>query len=74
MEALARHWRELSTCCVAMMSETSFSNGVVQTGAGRAPVSCLLGEGRPEPSSPLDVERNSSVESSIMAHWRVDAR
>jgi hypothetical protein len=27
-----------------------------------------LGEGRPEPPSPLDVVWNSSMESSIMAH------
>jgi hypothetical protein len=36
-------------------------------GAGKAPVLCLLGEGRPKPPSPLDAVRNSSVESSIMA-------
>jgi hypothetical protein len=31
-------------------------------------VPCLLREGRPEPFSPLDAVRNSSVEFSIMAH------
>jgi hypothetical protein len=39
---------------------------MVVTGAGGAPVSCLLGEGRLEPSSPLDAVWNFSVESSIM--------
>jgi hypothetical protein len=43
-------------------------HGVVVTGAGRAPASCLLGEGRLDPPSPHDVVWNSSVESSIMAH------
>jgi hypothetical protein len=32
------------------------------------PVSRLLGEGRPKLPSPLDVMRNYSIESSIMAH------
>jgi hypothetical protein len=39
------------------------------TGAGRAPRSCLLGEGRSEPPSPLEAVWNSLVESSIMAHY-----
>jgi hypothetical protein len=42
-------------------------HGVVVTGVGEAPVLCLMGEGRPKPLFPLDVVRNSSVESSIMA-------
>jgi hypothetical protein len=33
-------------------------------------VSCLLGEGRSKPPSPLDTVRSSSVESSIMAHHK----
>jgi hypothetical protein len=39
---------------------------VVVMGVGRAPVSCLLGEGRSELPSPLKVVWNSSVESSIV--------
>jgi hypothetical protein len=50
-----------------------FSHGVVATGVSRAPVPRLLGEGRPRPPSPLDAVRNSSVESSIMAHCGIDA-
>jgi hypothetical protein len=42
--------------------------GVVVTVAGRGLMSHLLGEGRPEPPTPLDVVWNSSVECSIMAH------
>jgi hypothetical protein len=45
-------------------------NGVVMTGADRAPVLWLLGTGRPEPPSLLDSLWNSSMESSIMAHHR----
>jgi hypothetical protein len=45
--------------------------GVDVTGAGEAPVLCLLGEGRLKLPSPLDVVRNFSAESSIMAHSRV---
>jgi hypothetical protein len=37
-------------------------------GASGALMSCLLGEQRPKPPSPLDTVRNSSVETSIMAH------
>jgi hypothetical protein len=47
----------------------SFSHGVVAMGVGRAPMPHLLGEGRPKPPTPLDVVRNSSVESSIMAQY-----
>jgi hypothetical protein len=43
---------------------------VAVTGAAGAPVSCLLGEGRPKPPSLLDAMRNSLVESSIMAHYK----
>jgi hypothetical protein len=42
-------------------------HGVIVTGVGEAPVLCLMGVGRPKPLFPLDVMRNSSVESSIMA-------
>jgi hypothetical protein len=45
-----------------------FIHGVVAMGAGGAPVLHLLGEGRPKPHSPLHALRNSSAESSIMAH------
>jgi hypothetical protein len=72
-EASARRWRELSTCCVAVMLRMSFNHGVVATGAGSTPVSHLLGEGGPKLPSPLDAMRNSSVESSIMAHRKVGA-
>jgi hypothetical protein len=51
----------------------SFSHGVVAAGAGGAPVPCLLGEGSLKPPSPLDAVRNSSMESSIMAHRRDEA-
>jgi hypothetical protein len=73
MEALARRWRELSTYCVAVMSRMSFSHGVVVTGAGGAPVPCLLGDERQKLPFPLDTMRNSSVEPSIMALQGVDA-
>jgi hypothetical protein len=43
-------------------------HGVVVAGVGGAPVLCLPEEGRPKHPSPLDVVRNSSAESSIMAH------
>jgi hypothetical protein len=42
------------------------SHGGVVMGLGRAPVSCLLEEGRSEPPSPLEAVWNSLVESSIM--------
>jgi hypothetical protein len=45
-------------------------HGVVAMGAGGAHVPRLLGEGRPKLPSPLDDVRNSSAESSIMAHCR----
>jgi hypothetical protein len=48
MELLARHWRELSTCCAVVMLRMSFSHGVVVTGAGGALVPHLLGEQRPK--------------------------
>jgi hypothetical protein len=51
----------------------SFSYVVATMGAGRVPVPHLLGEGRPKLQSPLDVMRNSSVESSIMARRGVGA-
>jgi hypothetical protein len=48
-------------------------HGVVAMGAGEAPVPYLLGEGRSKLPSPLDAVRNSSAESSMMAHREVDA-
>jgi hypothetical protein len=51
----------------------SFSHGVVVTEASEALVPCLLGEGWLKRPSLLDAMRNSSVESSIKAHHRVDA-
>jgi hypothetical protein len=72
-EALVQCWWELSSCCAATMSRMSFSHGVVVTGVSEAPMSCFLGEGRLKLPSPLDVVRNSSVESSIMARRGVDA-
>jgi hypothetical protein len=46
---------------------------VVVAGASEDSALCLLGEGRLKLPSPLDVVRNSSVESSIMARCGVDA-
>jgi hypothetical protein len=43
-------------------------HGVAMPGASESPMLHLLEEGRVEPPSPLDVVRNSSVKSSIMAH------
>jgi hypothetical protein len=48
-------------------------HGVVVVGASEGPVSCLLGEGRLKLPSLLDVVRNSSAESSIMARRGVGA-
>jgi hypothetical protein len=48
-------------------------HGVVVMGESEAPMSCLLGEGRLKLPSPLNVMKNSSAESSIMAHHGVDA-
>jgi hypothetical protein len=47
--------------------------GVVVMGVREAPVLHLLGEGRLKLPSPLGVVRNSSTESPIIAHHRVDA-
>jgi hypothetical protein len=41
---------------------------MVVVGAGGAPVSCLLGDGRLDPPSPPEVVWNSSVRFPIMAH------
>jgi hypothetical protein len=68
MEASAQCWRELSACCAMAMPRMSFSHGVVVMGASVAPVPCLKEEGRPEPPYSLEAMKNSSVESSIMAH------
>jgi hypothetical protein len=46
---------------------------VVVAVANEAPVLHRLGEGWLKLPSPFDAVRNSSVESSIMAHCRVDA-
>jgi hypothetical protein len=51
-----------------MGGQSVLNPGVVVTGAGRAPMPRLLGEGRLEPPSLLDVIWNSSMESSIMTH------
>jgi hypothetical protein len=67
MEDSPRRWRELSACCAAAMLRVSFSRGVVVTGASGAPVPRLLGEGRLKPSYQLNVVRNSSAESSVIA-------
>jgi hypothetical protein len=48
-------------------------HGVVVMGESEAPMSCLLGEGRLKLPSPLNVMKNSSAESSIMAYRGVDA-
>jgi hypothetical protein len=42
-------------------------------GSEQSPVLLLLGEGGPKLPSPLDIVRNSSTESSIMARRGVDA-
>jgi hypothetical protein len=46
------------------------THGVIVMRAGRAPVLCLLGEGRLEPLSPLEAMWNTLVESSIMTRSR----
>jgi hypothetical protein len=46
---------------------------VVVVGASETPVLRLLGERWPKLPSLLDTMRNSSVESPIVAHCRVDA-
>jgi hypothetical protein len=46
---------------------------VVAVEKNRAPVLSRLMEGWPKLPSPLDAVRNSSVESSIVAHYGVDA-
>jgi hypothetical protein len=48
-------------------------HGVVVAGASEALMLCLLGEGRLMVPSPHDAMRKSLVETSIMAHHRVDA-
>jgi hypothetical protein len=59
-----------SVCYVAVISRISFSCGVVAARVGGTSVPHLLGEGRLKPSSPLDAMRNSSTESSFMAHHK----
>jgi hypothetical protein len=46
---------------------------VVEAGASEAPELCLEEEKLPKLPSPLDIVRNSTVESSIMARCGVDA-
>jgi hypothetical protein len=46
---------------------------VVVVGANEPPVLRRLGKGWPKLPSPLDAMRNSSVESLIVAHCRLDA-
>jgi hypothetical protein len=53
---------------MALVAGAFSVHGVAVTGAGGAPVPCVLGEGRPMHPSPLNTMRNSSVEFSIMAH------
>jgi hypothetical protein len=48
-------------------------HGVVVAGVTVVPMLHLLGEGTPKLVSLLDAVRNSSVESSIVAHHGVDA-
>jgi hypothetical protein len=48
-------------------------SGVVLAGASEAPVSRLQGARGAMIPSPPDAVKNFSVESSIMAHYRVDA-
>jgi hypothetical protein len=45
----------------------------VVTGANEVPALCLLRDWRSKLPSPLDVVRYSSVESSIMSYYGVDA-
>jgi hypothetical protein len=54
------------------MLRMSFNHDVVVSGASIAPLPHLLGEGRPKLPSLLDAVRNSSVESSIIAHYGVE--
>jgi hypothetical protein len=51
---------------------SSFHVAVV-VGANEAPMMCYLGEGWLKLLSPLDIVRNSSMESSIVAHCGADA-
>jgi hypothetical protein len=46
---------------------------VVVVEASEAPMLCLLGERWPKLPFPLEAMRNSSVASSIVAHYGVDA-
>jgi hypothetical protein len=55
------------TIVMALVARASSSHGMVTTRADATPVPCLRVEGRPEPSSPLEAVKNSSLESSIMA-------
>jgi hypothetical protein len=71
-KASARRWRELSICCVVVMSRISFNHGVVAMRVGKGPVPCIQGEVGVKLPSPLDAVRNSSTESSITAHHGVD--
>jgi hypothetical protein len=59
---------------VTWVAEAFSIFSVVVFGVSEDPVSHLLGEGRPKLLSPLDAVRNSSAESSIMAHRGVGAQ
>jgi hypothetical protein len=66
----AIHVVTITVACVA----GAFSiHGVVVAGANETPALHLFGEGRSMLPSPLDVVKNSSAESSIMAHHGVCA-
>jgi hypothetical protein len=54
------------TIIMDLVAEVTSNHSVVVIGAGRAPAPCHLGEGMPEPTSPLEIAWNSLVVSSIM--------
>jgi hypothetical protein len=56
------------TVIVASMAGAFSVHGVVMTGVGEALVSCLLVQGRLKAPSPPNIVKNTSAESSIMAH------
>jgi hypothetical protein len=58
---------------MAWVAEALSILGVVVAGASEVPIPRLLGEGSLELPSPLDAMKNSSTESSIMAHRGVGA-
>jgi hypothetical protein len=62
--------RGLAYELISLLRYLVLGHGVVVMGVGGGPVPCLLGQGRLEPPSLLEVVWNSSVESFIMAHSR----